>query len=209
MSASILRIIILTLIACGISGAILFKLQSPRVPPSLPSPDSFVAHTRPNHSEKLRAIEADIARSMATMPMESRFGPRPAAARPVATTAALSTDSEDEVDLNDPALRLPLARLALTAVGVDEFADQLWLHAINDPAVAADARKDLIEDLNHDGFADPKNPTRDELTLIEARLAMIDRLAPDAMDKTNAEAFAEARKDLLAMRERIGVIVSP
>lgn len=203
MPPAVLRTIILALIACGISGAILFKMQSPRVRPSLPSPDSFVSHTRTTHSEKLHEIEADIARTMASVPMDAHFAARPAAARPVAGGSTLAADSSEDLDLNDPAFRLPLARLALTAVGADDFADQLWLHAINDPAIAADARKDLIEDLNQDGFADAKNPTRDDLALIEARLALIDALAPTAMDKTNADAFIEARKDLLAMHLRL------
>jgi hypothetical protein len=203
MPPAVLRTIILALIACGISGAILFKMQSPRVRPPLQSPDSFVSHTRPNHSEKLHEIEADIARTMASVPMDTRFTAHPVAARSAAAGSTLATSSEEDLDLNDPTLRLPLARLALTTVGLDDFAELLWLHAINDSDIAADARRDLIEDLNQDGFADPKNPTHDDLPLIEARLALIDRFAPGAIDKTNSEAFAEARKDLLAMHTRL------
>ena len=60
-------------------------------------------------------------------------------------------------------------------------------------------RKDLIEDLNEDGISDPKHPSQDDLPLIVSRLELIDELAPYALDKVNADAFAEARKDLVNM----------
>lgn len=203
MPPAVLRTIILALIACGISGALLYHMQSPRVQPVAPAPDTFIAHTRPNHSQKLNRIEAGIERTMLSVPPDARTTSRRAAPRTTIAAASRAADTAEDLDLNDPTLRLPLARLALSAVGMDDLADELWMHAINDPDLAADARKDLIEDLNQDGFADPKNLTRDDLPLIEARLALIERLAPDAIDKTNAEAFAEAKKDLMAMREQV------
>ena len=62
---------------------------------------------------------------------------------------------------------------------------------------------DLIEDLNEDGFPDPDNPTLDDLPMIKYRIDLIDDQAPHAMDKTNADAFAEARKDLVNMVNRL------
>lgn len=107
---------------------------------------------------------------------------------------------------NDPRLsgsqRQPLAALALAYVGVSERAEQLWEKAINDPQMPPDARKDLIEDLNQEGFANLRQLTAADLPLIQRRLAIIDQLAPRAKDAINAAAFAEARKDLLEMRER-------
>jgi hypothetical protein len=41
------------------------------------------------------------------------------------------------------------------------------------------------------------------LPLIKNRLILIDQLAPDAMDKVNAAAFQEARKDLVNMVTRL------
>ena len=61
----------------------------------------------------------------------------------------------------------------------------------------------MIEDLNQDGFADPKNLTTRDLPLIQNRIALIEQLAPEAMDEVNAAAFKEAYKDLVAMRERV------
>jgi len=61
----------------------------------------------------------------------------------------------------------------------------------------------LIEDLNEDGLSDPKNPSVEELPLIVSRLQLIAELAPDAMDKVNAEAFQEAYKDLANLYARL------
>lgn len=88
-------------------------------------------------------------------------------------------------------------------VGVDATAELVWQDAINNPRLPTQERQDLIEDLNEDGFSNKKQPTNVDLPLIKARLALIDRLMPDAMDKTNAEAFAEARKDLVNMLSKL------
>jgi hypothetical protein len=97
----------------------------------------------------------------------------------------------------------PLEREALAFVGADPLAEAIWLGAINSPDVSAHDRSDLIEDLNEDGFADPKNLTRDDLPLIVNRLELIEREAPYAMDDVNAAAFAEAYKDLVNMYAKV------
>ncbi len=90
----------------------------------------------------------------------------------------------------------PTARQALGFVGVDPEAEQYWVSAINDPSLPPDERKDLIEDLNEDGLSDPKQPGPQDVPLIVNRLRLIEALAPLAMDQVNADAFAEAYKDL-------------
>jgi hypothetical protein len=95
------------------------------------------------------------------------------------------------------------ARDALARVGTDLEAERTWTRAINDPNRPADERKGLIEDLNEAGFASPDNPSMADLPLIRSRLALIGRLAPKALDDTNAAAFEEARKDLAAMESRL------
>jgi len=97
-----------------------------------------------------------------------------------------------------------VARRALALVGSDEEAEEVWVGAINDPSRSAHERSDLIEDLNEEGFADPKHVTPDDLPLIENRLSLIEQLAPDAMDQVNADAFAEAYKDLVNMYIKAG-----
>ena len=93
--------------------------------------------------------------------------------------------------------------MALGFVGADPQAEELWYAAINDPNMPANARQDLIEDLNEEGFADPRNVTEDDLPLIYSRLALIEQVASDAMDDVNAAAFAEAYKDLVNMVFRL------
>lgn len=91
----------------------------------------------------------------------------------------------------------PLARAALSLVGADPFAEAYWNDAINDPSLPAQERQDLIEDLNEDGLSDPQHPGPQDLPLIASRIALIEQLAPFAMDPVNADAFAEAYKDLV------------
>jgi len=93
----------------------------------------------------------------------------------------------------------PDARTALSLVGTDPAAEQYWMEAINDPTLPAGERKDLIEDLNEDGLSDPHHPGAQDVPLILNRLRLIEGLAPGAMDQVNAQAFAEAYKDLTDM----------
>jgi hypothetical protein len=101
-----------------------------------------------------------------------------------------------------PPIQDPLARAALSLVGVDPDAELYWYEAINDPALGAQERQDLIEDLNEDGLSDPQNPTLDDLPLILSRIALIEEVFWDAMDDVNADAFLEAYKDLVDLADR-------
>jgi hypothetical protein len=95
----------------------------------------------------------------------------------------------------------PVAREALVFVGADPEAEAYWFEAINDPTLSASERQDLIEDLNEEGFPDPRHPTADDLPLIVNRLELIEEIAADAMDDVNSDAFAEAHKDLVRMAQ--------
>ena len=95
----------------------------------------------------------------------------------------------------------PTARVALALVGVDPAAEEYWTMAINNPTLPPNERKDLIEDLNEEGI-DPKHLTPDDAPLILSRLSIIERNFPLSMDDVNADAFAEAYKDLLNMLAR-------
>ncbi len=107
------------------------------------------------------------------------------------------------VEGTDKHVPLHVAREALKMIGTDPVAEQIWMDAINNPALPPADRKNLIEDLNEAGFADPKNPTEAELPLIQHRIALIERVAQTAMDGVNAAAFAEAYKDLKNMAARL------
>jgi hypothetical protein len=100
-------------------------------------------------------------------------------------------------------ISIPDARAALGFVGADPFAEAVWAMAINNPDMPSKARKDLIEDLNEEGFPDPKHITPDDLPLICSRIMLIEQHAPEAMDEVNAAAFMEAYKDLIKMFLRV------
>ena len=103
----------------------------------------------------------------------------------------------------DPKAYYRGARAALRWVGADPDAEDYWMEAINDPTLSAKQREDLIEDMNEEGFVDPKNPAWEELPLIVNRIQLIEEIAADAMDETNAAAFQEAHKDLTKMYLRL------
>jgi hypothetical protein len=115
----------------------------------------------------------------------------------------VATAAQENLRLADVAVPEPLARFALSFVGADPDAEEVWVLAINDPNRPGDVRQDLIEDLNEDGFPDPGNPTLGDLPLIENRLALIEELAPNAMDGINTAAFQEAYTDLVNMRAQV------
>ena len=119
-----------------------------------------------------------------------------------AQSVAVAAQAYQDPRVSDSAKKEPLARLALTYVGGDQQANEFYQRAINDPVLTPNHRKNLIEDLNEDGL-NFKNLTTQDLPLIKNRLALIDQLAPSAMDKANAAAFQEARKDLVNMIGRL------
>jgi hypothetical protein len=101
--------------------------------------------------------------------------------------------------INGYVVQDPTARLALSYVGTDSEADQYWSQAINNPNLPAEERKDLIEDLNQDGLSNPEHPTAQDMPIIINRIQLIEEMAQNAMDQGNADAFAEAYRDLVGM----------
>ena len=146
------------------------------------------------------------------LPIEEVFvEPEPLAPEPVSPPTSMvgASDTGDQAEMaaepveENPRSKAKRARAALALIGYDPAADAVYIQLINDPSVSANDRHDLIEDLNEDGFPDPDNPTLDDLPMIEYRIDLIDDHAPYAMDKTNADAFKEARKDLVNMANRL------
>lgn len=158
--------------------------------------------------------EPEIQDIQEELPIEEVFvEPEPLASEPVSPPPTSIVDEaqaemaaetfEQDSQIDDPRAKERRARVALSMIGYDPDADEVWIRLINDPDVSAEARHDLIEDLNEDGFADPDNPTLDELPMIEYRIELIEDLQPYAMDKINSDAFKEARKDLVNMVNRL------
>jgi hypothetical protein len=105
--------------------------------------------------------------------------------------------------LTESSAKEAVARVALAFVGADRNATDFWQQTINDTSLGKGDRRNLIEDLNEEGFADRKNLSANDLPLVQSRLALIEQLAPSAVDEANTKAFQEAYKDLTRMRERI------
>lgn len=167
--------------ACVLAVAAWFMLQQPAVPLL---PKRVVAQP------PVAAVKAEASATTAAPPDLSFL-------------EGISTPSTPKKKGKPPA-QDPAARAALRLVGVDATAEIIWQEAINNPQLSQQERQDLIEDLNEDGLPKEKNITRADLPMIRARLQIIDRLMPEAMDQINADAFAEARKDLLNMQAKLG-----
>jgi hypothetical protein len=155
--------------------------QAPHVAPDPPTP------------EQMAGSQGEPAQANRTIP-SAESGRKPKAKIPAPASVDQAAAPRGKEPIQDP-----LARVALAFVGADPEAEMYWVEAINDPSLPAKERQDLIEDLNEDGLSDPRHPTLDDLPLIVSRLEWIEALAPDAMDKVNADAFAEAYKDLSNM----------
>jgi len=158
--------------------------------------------------------EPEIQDFQEELPIEEVFvEPKSLASEPVSPPPTPMVDEaqaemaaetfEKDLQFDEAQAKERRARVALSMIGYDPDADEVWIRLINDPSVSAEARHDLIEDLNEDGFADPDNPTLDELPMIEHRLELIEDLLPYAMDKVNSDAFKEAHKDLVNMADRL------
>ena len=94
-------------------------------------------------------------------------------------------------------------------MGLDPVAEKVWLDTINNLENPAKDRKNLIEDLDTTGFKSHRNPTPDDIALIQSRLALIEKYAPSAVDSINAAAFQEAKKDLTRMLAKATAQIQP
>ena len=187
------------------------KLYGPhrRLEPSVASVSSRPAPIGPTRSSAQRPLTL-VKNEPRHHPDQGRIPPtiqKPA----ISDSQPIPTDSTDTSNLdistipaNIKTVTDPWARVALAYVGLDEEATAYWLAAINDASLPPEERKDLIEDLNEDGFRDPDHPAPDEYGLIFNRLMLLEAMAPSAMDEVNFAAMAEAFKDLISMAREAG-----
>lgn len=172
-------LLVAVLLASGLMAWV--TLRRPAPVPAAPKPTVSPAPTRAAH-----APARDFSRSAGAV-ADSSPPPQPTA-----------PPRSGKKPISDPG-----ARTALKSVGTDPDAERRWLEAINNPFLPPGERQDLIEDLNEDGLSDPRNPGPKDLPLISSRLQLIERLMPEAMDRVNADAFQEARKDLVKMHAKL------
>jgi len=170
------------------------------------TPEPTIHQTTPVTVDQSKAgVSVDIA-SAAPVKAEEQQGATPSSFPSSNATLKRGPESPEKAVPAAPKAgkeppRDPVARVALAFVGADPEAEAYWCEAINDPSLTGHERSDLIEDLNEDGLSDPKRPTLDDLPVILNRLRLIQELAPDAMDRVNLDAFAEAYKDLLNLAD--------
>jgi hypothetical protein len=173
----------------------LATMSLPAVRPATKSPD-----IAPSTAQPLVEVDTPSAPATTPSPVEAKASPVPAP-KPAKTPARNNAPNQNPGNpgKQKPPVQDPDARAALSFVGVDPEAEAYWESAINDPNLPAEERKDLIEDLNEDGLSDPHDPGPEDMPVIANRIALIEELAPYAMDKVNADAFAEAYKDLVGL----------
>ena len=161
-------------------------VESSRVVQPTPAPAPKPIISEPAPPANIPAVET-----------KPQIQPAPANVQPAPKPRIVAPRTAPPANANDP--QDPTAREALSFVGADPDANEYWLGAINNPNLPANERQNLIEDLNEDGLSDPQNPGPEDLPLILNRIQLIEELAPNAMDQVNADAFAEAYKDLVNM----------
>ena len=159
------------------------------------SPTHSPAATVDKAPREERAQVASTVRDIAAPPKNPRASP---SAVGQATATGASAASPGLLVAIGPSPG-SVAREALSYVGTNPAAEIVWLEAINDPSTPPHVRKDLIEDLNTDGFENALHPTLADLFLIQNRLELIEKYAPATTDPTNYAAFQEAKKDLIKM----------
>ena len=123
----------------------------------------------------------------------------------VATKAQTATATPlPDPRFNDPAFKEQLGRYALSFVGDDPAADEVWASLIYDSSLSDTVREDLMEDLNENGFSsgDGRVATVDDLPLIESRIALLEQHMRDA-DEFMLTHLAEAYKDLVNIYVRL------
>jgi hypothetical protein len=173
--------------------AILAYLNRPGAPADKPA----TAHQPADISAAPKTLPPENAMAVALPPRIAGQNQSPVVAQPAITED--TTQNDQPLTINGYVVQDPLARAALSFVGTDPDANAYWISAINNPGLPSEERKDLIEDLNADGFPDPDHPGPADAPLIASRIQLIEELAPYAMDQVDARAFAEAEKDLVGM----------
>jgi len=110
-----------------------------------------------------------------------------------------SSPQDDATTADDPDEVEAEARAALNFVGQDADAGAVWAAAINDSDLTAETRQQLIEALDVSGLPDLQRLTPEYLPLILSRLAIVEQLAPSALDEANATAFNDVHGRLASL----------
>ncbi|MBU6409302.1 MAG: hypothetical protein KGR98_02840, partial [Verrucomicrobia bacterium] len=145
------------------------KFEPPRTELTKPTVPTAAAIIKVPAPEKT-PLEA-ITSSRQDAPAASATSTKVPTGTPLQTETA---NAEKPIMYNGYPVEDPVARVALYSVGAgDPEANAYWENAIFDPTLPAAERKDLIEDLNETGMADPRHPGPSDLPLILSRIQLI------------------------------------
>jgi len=160
------------------------------------------AKSKPTSVEQKADASSLTAPASETSAMKSQSNRATASPKTVLLDSAANTNVQTSAQTNKPAgskkkvFQDPVAREALALVGTDPYAEDYWFAALNNSALPQNERQDLVDDLNEEGFADPKHPTIDDLPLLFARLQILEEAAIWLGDKYE---FEEPYRDLVHM----------
>lgn len=197
----LLQMVLMLMVVAVLAGLFAARYGvAPQRAETTPLPDSRRREPAPIPA-RTPVWEQNSPQATAPAPRQPVSGP----VRPAIPDTGIQPAAAPEQDprFNDPAFKEQVGRFALSAVGDDPDAEDAWIQVINDPSLSAEARQNLIEDLNEDGLSDPQNPSLADLPLILNRIQLIEELVPDAMDQVNWDALQEAYKDLVNMAARL------
>ena len=138
--------------------------------------------------------EATSPGEIPTVEIKPQIQPAQASVQPTVRPQKIAVQTASPAQGKEP-VQDPVARIALSFVGVDSEAEAYWLGAIYDSNLPDQEREDLMEDLNEDGLSDPKHPGPQDIPLILNRIALIEEIAPTA-DPFMQDHLGEAYKDL-------------
>ncbi len=146
---------------------------APKIPEIQYIQEPLLVEEEPTEPEPLAFEPSDPSIS------QEAGGQSPTEIQPEMVSAPPDQDHGSNDD--DPAVKERHGRGALSLIGYDPGADEIWITIINDPSVSAKARSNLIEDLNEDGLS-YRNLTFADLPVIQYRIELVEYIRPDAMD---------------------------
>ena len=197
MKTTTLTVGLVVIIACIVGGVMLVKR---------PQPAQNARHE--TQASRQAPVEPAVTTPIREVPPQAAAIPSPDSAP---SSEPAKPEREKSIKKPEPPppakptkkpkqLQDPLARVAMSLVGVDPDAEAYWLDAIYDSSLPDEEREDLIEDLNEEGLSDHKRPGPEDFPLIMNRIAIIEEIVPHA-DEFMLPHLREAYKDLLNLAE--------
>jgi hypothetical protein len=196
---SLLIVLTIVIVGAAVAGWFVANRQAPALTPQTSVTPNVVPAPTPNQPlvtstpEPIQVEETAAPTNIVRQTAAPGTGSQPVAVAPATTPSS-------EIRPLDPVAKEELGRAALSFVGADPVADEVWTLLIYDPSLSDNVREDLMEDLNENGFSagEGRTATVDDLPLIEARIVMLEEHMQGA-DDFMLEHLGEAHKDLVNM----------